>query len=63
MKPTGISEQLIFSTVRLIADNGKCGTGYFYNFRIGKHGYYVKSYELEAFKPLIEADMKKAHLI
>ncbi len=26
-------------------------------------GYYVKSYELEAFKPLIEADMKRAHLI
>ena len=26
-------------------------------------GYYVKSYKLEAFKPLIEADMKRAHLI
>lgn len=30
MKPVAISEQLMFSTIRLVADNGICGTGYFY---------------------------------
>ena len=36
MKPVGISEQLMYTTVRLTADNGSCGTGYFYNYRFGE---------------------------
>lgn len=32
MKPTGIAEHLMFTTIRLLADNGTCGTGYFFNF-------------------------------
>ena len=36
MKPIGITEQLMFTTVRLAADNGSYGTGYFYNFQIDK---------------------------
>lgn len=31
MKPVDIAEQLIFTTVRLVASNGTCGTGYYYN--------------------------------
>ena len=36
MKPIDISEQLMFSTVRLVAANGTCGTGYFFNFKCSK---------------------------
>lgn len=35
MKPIGIAEQLMYSTVRLEADNGSCGTGYYFNFQFG----------------------------
>ena len=34
MKPTSISEQLMFNTVKLVASNGASGTGFFYNFNI-----------------------------
>ena len=34
MKPTTISEQLMFNTVKLVANNGSSGTGFFYNFKI-----------------------------
>jgi hypothetical protein len=32
MKPTTISEQMLYSTVRLVASNGSTGTGFFFNF-------------------------------
>lgn len=32
MKPQSISEQMMYSTVRLIADNNSTGTGFFFNF-------------------------------
>lgn len=32
MKPIDISEQLMLSTVRLVDNNGNCGTGYFFSF-------------------------------
>ena len=34
LQPKGIAEQLLFSTVRLAADNGSSGTGFFFNFKI-----------------------------
>ena len=34
LQPTGMTEQLMFSTVRLVADNGSCGTGFFFNYQI-----------------------------
>ena len=35
MKPECLSEQLLFNTVRLEANNGSCGTGFFFNFTVG----------------------------
>ncbi|MFZ2970732.1 MAG: serine protease [Minisyncoccia bacterium] len=32
MKPQTISEQMLYSTVRLVASNGSTGTGFFFNF-------------------------------
>jgi len=32
MKPQTISEQMLFSTVRLVSSNNSAGTGYFFNF-------------------------------
>ena len=32
MKPTTISEQMLYSTVRLVASNDSIGTGFFFNF-------------------------------
>ena len=34
LQPIGITEQLMFSTTRLTARNGTCGTGYFFNFQL-----------------------------
>ncbi len=34
MEPKTISERLMFNTVRLVADNGSSGTGFFYNFNL-----------------------------
>ncbi|MDE5556755.1 MAG: serine protease, partial [Ruminococcus sp.] len=34
MKPISISEQMMFTTVRLQAENS-CGTGFFYDFKYG----------------------------
>lgn len=34
MKPVSISEKMMFNTVRLVANDGSSGTGYFYNFEI-----------------------------
>lgn len=36
MKPTTISEQMMFNTVRLVARDGSSGTGFFYNFKVGE---------------------------
>lgn len=36
MKPVDIAEILMFTTVRLVADNGNCGTGYYYNVNCSK---------------------------
>lgn len=36
MKPVDIAEKLMFATVRLVADNGSCGTGYYYNVNCSK---------------------------
>lgn len=36
MNPIGITEQLMYTTVRLTTDNGGCGTGYFYSFDFGE---------------------------
>lgn len=35
MKPACISDQLMFNTVRLTANNGNCGTGFYFNFAVG----------------------------
>ena len=35
MKPECLSEQLLFNTVRLEANNGSCGTGFYFNFTVG----------------------------
>jgi len=32
MKPQTTSEQMLFSTVRLVASNNSTGTGFFFNF-------------------------------
>ncbi len=37
VQPKGITEQLMFSTIRLEAKNGSCGTGFFYNFKTGNN--------------------------
>ena len=34
MKPTSISEKMMFNTVRLVSNDGSSGTGFFYNFDI-----------------------------
>lgn len=34
MKPKTISEQLMFNTVKLVANDGASGTGFFYNFKV-----------------------------
>jgi hypothetical protein len=34
IKPTTISEQLLYATVRLVAPNGSTGTGFFFNFKL-----------------------------
>lgn len=34
MQPITISEQMMYSTIRLIASNGSTGTGFFFNFKI-----------------------------
>ena len=34
LQPVGITERLMFSTTRLVASNGMCGTGYFFNFQL-----------------------------
>lgn len=34
MKPVSISENLMFNTVRLVAQSGASGTGFFYNFNL-----------------------------
>jgi hypothetical protein len=33
MKPQTISEQMMYSTVRLVADNGSTGTGFFFHYK------------------------------
>ncbi|MFA5117880.1 MAG: serine protease [Candidatus Omnitrophota bacterium] len=35
MKPQTTSEQILYSTVRLVASNGSTGTGFFFNFAFG----------------------------
>lgn len=35
MKPECLSEQLLFNTVRLVANNDSCGTGFYFNFAVG----------------------------
>lgn len=35
MKPECLSEQLLFNTVRLEANDGSCGTGFYFNFTVG----------------------------
>lgn len=35
MTPISISERLMFNTVKLVANNGSSGTGFFYNFSVG----------------------------
>ena len=37
MKPIDISEKLMFTTLRLEANDGSCGTGYYFNFYIGDY--------------------------
>lgn len=36
MKPEGISEKMMFNTVRLRINNGSCGTGSYFNFKVGE---------------------------
>jgi len=37
MKPESISEKMMYNTVRLVTNNGSCGTGSFFNFKIGEN--------------------------
>lgn len=37
MKPQSISEQMMYNTVRLVTNNGSCGTGSFFHFKIGEN--------------------------
>lgn len=36
MKPESISEQMMYNTVRLVTNSDSCGTGSYFNFRIGE---------------------------
>ena len=36
MKPTSLTEQLMFNTVRIEAHDGSSGTGFFFNFSDGE---------------------------
>lgn len=37
MKPIDIAENLMFTTLRLVSDNGCCGTGYYFNFLVDEY--------------------------
>ncbi|MGV8907058.1 MAG: serine protease [Acetobacterium sp.] len=37
MRPESISEKMMYNTVRLLASDGSCGTGSYFNFTIGEH--------------------------
>jgi len=34
MKPESISEQMMYNTIRLVTNNGSCGTGSYFNFNV-----------------------------
>ena len=36
MKPESISERMMYNTVRLLTSNGSCGTGSYFNFKVGE---------------------------
>lgn len=39
MEPKTISEQMMYNTVRLEADNGSTGTGFYYKFKVNEKNY------------------------
>ena len=41
MNPKTLSEKLMFNTVRLVANDGSSGTGFFYTFRVNGNSYPV----------------------
>ena len=37
MKPESVSEQMMYNTIRIVASDGSCGTGSYFNFNVNGH--------------------------
>lgn len=37
MKPESVSEQMMYNTIRIVASDGSCGTGLYFNFNVNGH--------------------------